>query len=160
MAIQREYMTNLPQRYLDDFVIGDSFESGSIKVTEDNIIAFAEQFDPQPFHLDAAFAAQSFFGGLVASGWHTAALTMNLLVNSGVNIANGLIGLGVDKLRWLLPVHPGDTLRIRTVVIDIKSSPSRVNHGILILHTDTLNQQDVIVQTFVAKLLVNRRTHD
>src|SRR5262245_31241579 len=126
-------------RYLEDFKIGDYFESGSIEVTEDNIIAFAEQFDPQPFHLDPIFAKQSFFGGMVASGWHTAALTMNLLVNSGVNIANGIIGVGIDKLRWLRPVKPGDHLRIRTEVIEIRSlakSEPKSENGILILHVN------------------------
>lgn len=150
-------MTALKKRYLEDFVVGDRFESGTIEVTEDNIIAFAEQFDPQPFHLDPVFAKETFFGALVASGWHTAALTMNLLVNSGVNIANGLVGVGVDKLRWLMPVRPGDKLRIHTAVIEIKPSLTQVNHGILFLHTDTLNQHNEVVQTFVAKLLVNRR---
>ena len=99
------------EHYLEDFSVGQIFQSGTISVSADEIKAFASQFDPQPFHLDETAAKATFFGGLVASGWHTAALTMRLIVDSELKIAGGSIGAGAEELRWPRPVRPGDTLR-------------------------------------------------
>ena len=102
----------MTERYLEDLHVGDRFESDAFEVTEEGIIAFARQFDPQPFHLDVQAAEQSVFRGLVASGWHTAAMSMRLFVTGGLKLAGGSVGLGVDELRWPRPVKPGDTLRL------------------------------------------------
>ena len=104
----------MTERYLEDLHVGDRFESDAFEVTEEGIIAFARQFDPQPFHLDVQAAEQSVFRGLVASGWHTAAMSMRLFVTGGLKLAGGSVGLGVDELRWPRPVKPGDTLRLQT----------------------------------------------
>src|SRR5215471_18409976 len=98
--------------YLENFAVGQTFSSGRMRVTEEEIKAFAAKFDPQPFHLDEATAQQSFFQGLAASGWHTAAITMRLLVESDLKPAGGVIGAGFDEFRWPRPVRPGDELRV------------------------------------------------
>src|SRR6266446_7934143 len=100
------------ERYWEDFAVGQKFESGSVTLTAEQIKAFAAQFDPQPFHTDEKAAADSFFGGLVASGWHTAAITMRLMVLSELRVVGGLIGAGLDEVKWPRPVHPGETLHV------------------------------------------------
>ncbi len=145
------------ERFLEDFSVGQTFESGSITVSADEIKAFAAQFDPQPFHLDEKAAAATFFGGLVASGWHTAALTMRLIVDSELKIAGGSIGAGAEELRWPRPVRPGDTLHAVSEVLDIRPSKSRPDQGIIKMRTQTMNQDDQPVMIFVANMLVPRR---
>ncbi len=144
-------------RYLEDFAPGQTFQSGSISVSADEIKTFAAQFDPQPFHLDETAAAETFFEGLVASGWHTAALTMRLIVDSELKIAGGSIGAGAEELRWPRPVRPGDTLHAVSEVLDVRPSKSRPDQGIVKMRTQTLNQADQPVMTFVANMLVPRR---
>jgi acyl dehydratase len=143
--------------YLEDFAVGQVFRSGSLRVTEADIKAFAAQFDPQPFHLDDAAAKATLFGGLAASGWHTAALTMRLLVDGGAPIAGGIIGAGTDELRWPRPVRPGDELRAESEVLEIRPSRSRLTQGMVKMRTTTLNQNGEPVQIFVANLVVPRR---
>jgi acyl dehydratase len=143
--------------YLEDFSVGQTFESGSITVNTADIKAFASQFDPQPFHLDEQSANSSFFGGLVASGWHTAALTMRLIVDSKLKIAGGSIGAGADELKWPRPVRPGDTLRAISEVLDVRVSKSRPEQGIVKMRTTTINQDGQPVMTFVANLIVPKR---
>lgn len=122
-----------------------------------SIRAFAAQYDPQPFHLDEAAARESIFGRLVASGWHTMALTMRLLVQGGLQPAWGLIGMGADELRWPRPVEPGDTLQAEWEVIETRPSSSRPDRGIVRLRVTTRNQRGEVVLTLVTTVLVPRR---
>lgn len=145
------------ERYLEDFCVGQEFQSGSITVSADDIKAFASQFDPQPFHLDEQAAASSFFGGLVASGWHTAAVTMRLMVDGELKIAGGSIGAGAEELKWPRPVRPGDTLHAVSQVLEVRPSKSRPNQGIIKLHTQTFNQEGEPVMNFVVNVIVPRR---
>ncbi|HXM33261.1 MAG TPA: MaoC family dehydratase [Chthoniobacterales bacterium] len=144
--------------YLEDLHVGARFESDAFHVTEDDIIAFARAFDPQPFHLGAEAAKQSVFRDLVASGWHTAAMTMKLFVTGGLRLVGGSVGLGVDDLRWPRPVRPGDTLRLQTEIMEIRPSRSKPDRGIIRIRNTTTNQNGEVVQTFFASVLVRRRT--
>ncbi len=144
-------------RYLEDFEVGQKFGSSTLHVNEDGIKRFAAQFDPQPFHLDDAAARASIFGGLAASGWHTAALTMRLLVESDVKPAGGIVGAGFDEFRWPRPVRPGDELRIEAEVLEVRPSKSRPEQGMVKLRTTTLNQRNEPVQVSVGNLVVPRR---
>jgi acyl dehydratase len=144
-------------RYLEDFEVGQKFGSSTLQVNEDGIKRFAAQFDPQPFHLDDAAARASIFGGLAASGWHTAALTMRLLVGSDVKPAGGIVGAGFDEFRWPRPVRPGDELRIEAEVLEVRPSKSRPEQGMIKLRTTTLNQRNEPVQVSVGNLVVPRR---
>jgi len=145
-------------RYLDDFAVGQRF-GGSTRVRVDaaRIKSFAAEFDPQPFHLDEAAAGKSFFGGLAASGWHTAAMTMRLLVDSDLRPAGGIIGAGFEEFRWPLPVRPGDELRVESEILEVRPSKSRPTQGMLKVRTSTLNQRDEVVQVSVVSLVVPRR---
>jgi acyl dehydratase len=145
-------------RYFEDFVVGQVHKSsGRVRVEKDEIIAFAKQFDPQPFHLDEDAARKSIFGRLVASGWHTAALTMRLVAGSEYRAATGTIGLGFDGLRWPIPVHPGDELRIESEVLEMRPSKSRPDRGLLKIRTRTFNQDGEVVQELIANAMVPRR---
>lgn len=142
-------------RYLEDFAVGQVYRApASRRVTAEDIKRFAQEFDPQPFHLDEAAARGSFFDELVASGWHTACLTMRLLVDSEFKAANGLIGAGFDELRWPQPVKPGDELRVETVVTEVRRSRSRPDIGFVKFRMTTLNQDGVAVQVGICNLLV------
>ncbi|HWG85230.1 MAG TPA: MaoC family dehydratase [Deinococcales bacterium] len=143
--------------YLEDLEAGQTYRSGSLTLTPESIKAFARDFDPQPFHTDEAAAAGSFFGGLAASGWHTAALTMRLLVTGEFRIAGGLIGAGVEDLRWPRPVRPGESLSIESEVLAVRSLRSRPTHGLVKLRTVTRNAAGETVQEFTASLVVPRR---
>jgi acyl dehydratase len=144
-------------RYLEDFAVGQTFSSGRLRISKDQIKAFAMEFDPQPFHLDEATAQNTVFQGLAASGWHTAALTMRLLVESELEPAGGIIGVGFDEFRWPRPVRPEDELRIESEVLEVRPSKSRSNSGFIKLRTTTLNQNDEAVQIQIASLVVPRR---
>lgn len=144
--------------YFEDLVVGRRLTTGSVSIDADAIKAFAAQFDPQPFHLDDEAARTSFFGGLVASGWHTAALTMRLLVTSGLPIAGGVIGAG-GEVQWPRPTYPGDTLTAVCEVIAAKPSGSRPDRGMATVRTETLNQNGEVVQIMTARLVVPRRPH-
>src|SRR5713101_6922972 len=146
----------MSQRYFEDLKAGDRFKSGTYKVTEEQIVSFAREFDPQPFHLDPAVARQPMFKGLIASGWHTAAITMRLFVQT-LNFAEGAIGLGVDELRWPNAVRPGDRLQVETEIVDLRVSRSRPSHGVVRLRNVTVNQHGEVVQTMSASALVLRR---
>jgi acyl dehydratase len=147
----------MPGLYLDDFEVGQVFGSGGITVDAARIKSFAREFDPQPFHLDDAAARGSLFGGLAASGWHTAAITMRLLVDGDFKPAGGIIGAGSEEMRWPRPVRPGDTLTVRTEILDVRPSKSRPEQGILKVRTTTLNQNGETVQEMVNNLVVPRR---
>lgn len=145
------------ERYLEDFAVGQVFRSGSIKVDADEIKAFAAAYDPQPFHLDEEAARDTFFQGLAASGWHTAALTMRLLLTNDVRPAGGFIGTGFTELRWPRPVRPGDVLDIESEVIEVRPSQSRPAQGFITVRTTTLNQRGEAVQVLVGTLVVQRK---
>ena len=147
----------MSERYLEDFAVGQTFGSGRLKVEAPRIKTFAAEFDPQPFHLDEQIARDTFFGGLAASGWHTAALTMRLLVESELKPAGGIIGLGFEELRWPRPVRPGDELRMQSEVLEVRVSKSRPTQGLIKVRGTTLNQHDEAVQVFVGNLLVRCR---
>ena len=147
----------MSERYLEDLKAGDRFKSDTYRVTEEQIISFAREFDPQPFHLDTAVARETIFKELIASGWHTAAITMRLFVRA-LNFAEGAIGLGVDELRWPTAVKPGDVLQVETEIIDLRASRSKPTHGVVRLRNVTTNQQGETVQTMFASALVLRRT--
>ncbi len=142
--------------YLEDLAPGQRFTSGTCLVDDAAIKAFAAQFDPQPFHLDPQVARDTLFQGLVASGWHTAALTMRLLVTGGLKLAGGLIGTGAT-ISWPEPTRPGDVLRVETELVEVKPSRSRADRGTATFRCTTLNQRDEVVQTFTGTLLVWRR---
>ncbi|MBP2229139.1 acyl dehydratase [Azospirillum agricola] len=144
-------------RYYEDLKVGDRFSGGPLTVTEDDIVGFAARFDPQPFHLDAEAAKGTLFGGLAASGWHTASLTMRMIVGSDTELAGGYIGVGVDSIAWPKPTRPGDRLRVESEVVELRLSGKRPDRGIVRIRTVTLNQADEIVQTMVANLLVPAR---
>jgi acyl dehydratase len=146
------------QRFFEDFTVGEVQKPrGRVRVEKDDIIAFAKQFDPQPFHLDDEAGRKSIFGRLVASGWHTAALTMRLVAGSEYRAAQGAIGLGFDGLRWPIPVVPGDELRIESEVLEMRPSQSRPDRGLIKIRTRTFNQAGQVVQELIANALVPRR---
>ena len=147
----------MSKRYLEDFAVGQTFGSRRLRVDKEQIKAFAAEFDPQPFHLDEEVARDTIFRGLAASGCHTAALTIRLLVESELNPAGGIIGAGFDELRWPLPVRPGDELQLESEVLEVRPSQSRRNRGMMKVRTTTLNQNGKAVQVFVANLIVLRR---
>ena len=142
--------------YLEDLHVGQRFTSGSFYMDGARVEEFAREFDPQPFHLDAAAAQASIFRGLAASGWHTAAVAMRLLVTGGLPLANGIIGLG-GELAWPKPTRPGDTLRVESEVLEVLPSRSKPNQGIVKVRSTTLNQDGEPVHVFTAKVLVFKR---
>ncbi len=146
-----------PRLYLDDLRVGQRFTSASHAVDEDQIRAFAAQFDPQPFHLDDRAARGSLFGGLAASGWHTAAITMRLLVEGGLPLAGGIVGAG-GEIGWPQPTRPGDILRVGSEIVEIRPSRSRPDRGMVTVRSDTRNQRGEVVQTLMARLVVPRRS--
>jgi acyl dehydratase len=142
--------------HLEDFAVGQRFTSGTRAITVDEIKAFAASFDPQPFHTDEAAAQGSFFRGLAASGWHTAAITMSLLVKSGMPIAGGLIGAG-GEIEWPRAVRPGDMLQVESEVLAVTPSRSRPERGMITVKSTTTNQKGEAVQVLTSRMLVWRR---
>jgi acyl dehydratase len=142
--------------YLEDLYVGQQFTSGLYHMDENGIKAFAMEFDPQPFHLDEAVAQTSIFRGLSASGWHTAAVAMRLLVTGGLPLANGIIGLG-GELAWPKPTRPGDTLRMESEILEILPSRSKPNQAVVKVRSTALNQRGESVYVFTAKVLVFKR---
>ena len=152
-AVEAEKSAKL---YLDDLQVGQRFKSGSYALTADRIKSFAAEFDPQPFHLDEALASRTVFKGLAASGWHTAAITMRLLTDGSMPIGDGIVGVG-GEIAWPRPTRPGDVLRVETEIMEITPSRSRPDRGMVTIRSETRNQNDDIVQTLVAKVVVPRR---
>lgn len=147
----------MTERYLEDFAVGQTFSSGRLRIEAERIKSFAAEFDPQPFHLDEAAARGTIFGGLAASGWHTAAVTMRLLVEGELKPAGGIVGAGFDEFRWTKPVRPGDELRVESEVLEVRPSKSRPEQGLVKVRTTTLNQNGEAVQVLVGTLVVPRR---
>ncbi len=145
------------QRYFEDYPPGAVYEFGATTVSEDELVSFARSYDPQSFHIDRAAAAESMFGGLIASGWHTASLTMRMLVDHYLSTVASLASPGVDELRWLAPVRPADVLRVRVTVTDARRSRSRADRGVVTSYIEVMNQNDVVVMTVKAvNLLLTR----
>ena len=142
--------------YLDDLHVGQRFAAGPVSVTAPEIVHFAREFDPQPFHLDDAAAKATLFEGLAASGWHTASLTMRMLTDGGIPIATGVIGIG-GEIAWPKPVRPGDTLRVESEVLAIAPSRSKPNQAIVTIRSTTANQHGETVQVLTAKIIVFAR---
>ena len=153
---QADTQTSDRRLYLDDVVVGQRFTSREYVVDATEIKLFARQFDPQPFHLDEETAKRTFFGELVASDWHTAAITMRLLVETGLPLAGGIIGAG-GEVSWPKPTRPGDTLTVTSEIEEITPSRSRTDRGTLKVRSETRNQRDDIVQILLARLIVPRR---
>lgn len=147
----------MSERYFEDFVVGQTFGSGRWRVDKERIKTFAAEFDPQPFHLDDEAARNTIFQGLAASGWHTAAITMRLLVESGVRPFGGIVGAGFDEFRWPRPVRPGDELHLHIEVLETRPSQSHPDQGLIKVRTTTLNQNGEAVQINIGNLIVPRR---
>jgi acyl dehydratase len=146
----------MEERYFEDFEIGDILQSSTVTVSAEGIVDFGRLFDPQIFHLDPKAAEQTIVQGLIASGWHTAAITMRLLVKGGAPIAGGIIGAG-GEISWVNPTRPGDTLKVRSEIVDIAPSRSRPERGIVTIRSETRNQHGTVLQIFVGKIVVPRR---
>jgi acyl dehydratase len=144
--------------YFEDFKAGDTFAGGSLDVSQDEIIAYARRFDPQPFHTDPETAKKTLFGELVASGWHTASMTMSLFATSDIRIVNGVIGGGVEQLSWPRPVRPGDRLTVRSEILETRPSRSKPDRGMIRVKVETLNQNGEVVQSFIGQLVVLKRS--
>jgi acyl dehydratase len=142
--------------FLEDLEAGRRFLSGTHTVDAAELEAFARRFDPQPFHLDEAAARESVFGGLVASGWHTAAISMRLQVDGGLPIAGGIVGVG-GEISWPSPVRPGDVLHVESEILEVRPSRSRPDRGVVRVLSETYAQDGRVVQTFRATLMVPRR---
>jgi len=142
--------------YLEDLSPGDRFTSGEHALDAAQIIEFAQRFDPQPFHLDEEAAKGTFFQGLAASGWHTASITMRLLVQSGLPLADGVIGSG-GEIQWPRPTRPGDVLRVESEVMEVTPSRSRPERGMVVVRSETRNQHGEVLQRLTTKLVVSRR---
>jgi acyl dehydratase len=146
----------MTERYFEDFAAGQRFETGAYTLEAEELFEFARRYDPQPFHLDADAAARSLFRGLAASGWQTAALTIKLLVESDLKIAGGIVGRVIETLEWPQPVRAGDTLTVRSEVLDVSNSRSRPG-GKVRMHSETVNHHGDVVQRMTALLLVPSR---
>jgi acyl dehydratase len=152
-----ELAAPVPERYFEDYIPGSVYEFGSAKVEEADIIDFAKRFDPQEFHTDPEAAARGPFGGLIASGWHTGSLMMRLLVDHYISKVSSLGSPGIDELRWLRPVRPGDTLRLRVTVLETTRSRSKPDRGVVRTFVETLNQNGEVAMSVKAMTLVRCR---
>jgi acyl dehydratase len=146
---------NVNRLFLDDLSVGQRFTSKTYAVGKSEMVAFASQFDPQPFHLDDRAAKGTIFGGLAASGWYTAAVTMRLQVCSGLPLAGGIVGAG-GEISWPQPTRPGDVLRVESEVLDIRPSRSHPERGMVTLRSETRNQRNEVVQLLIVKVVVPR----
>jgi acyl dehydratase len=154
---EEDFGVGVAGRYFEDYVAGAVYEYGYVGVTEAEIIVFAERFDPQPIHVDAKFAATGPFGGLIASGWHTSSIAMRLIVDHYLSRVASLASPGIDELRWPTPVRPGDTLRLRTTIIETRRSRSKPDRGLVRTRAELLNQHDQIVLSLLAMNLIRLR---
>lgn len=143
--------------YFEDFEVGNVIEVGGYTVSEAEIIEFATRFDPQPFHIDAAAAAQSMFGGIIASGWHTCSMMMRLMVDGYMRNSSSLGSPGVDEVRWLKPVRGGDILTVRCAVLESVPSSSRPDRGVIFTQWEATNQRGELVATIKGRGMFGRR---
>ncbi len=147
----------MTKRYFEDFEVGQTIELGSRTVSEAEIITFATEFDPQPFHIDPEAAAASFFGGIIASGWHTGSIFMRMLVDAFLSSTESMGSPGIDEVRWVKPVRPGDTLTGRITVLELSTSKSRPHLGILRSRSEMLNQHGEVVMSLIGVTFLGRR---
>lgn len=147
MTTTSNFAAPVDQRYLDDYIAGSAFEFGQISLSEDEIIDFARRFDPQPIHTDAQAAAHGPFGGLIASGWHTASVMMRLFTDHFLSHVASIASPGVDEVRWLMPVRPGDALSIRVTILEVKQSRSKPDRGTVKTFVEVLNQKREVVMS-------------
>jgi acyl dehydratase len=147
----------MTERYLEDFAVGQVFNSARTRVDKEQIVAYAKQFDPQPFHLDEEAARKTPFQGLAASGWHTAGMTMRMMLDGEFKPVGGILGVGFDELSWPRPVRPGDELHAKSEILEVRPSKSRPDRGMIRVRTTTYNQKDELVMAFTGNLLVPRR---
>jgi acyl dehydratase len=145
-----EFLVSIQRRYFEDYVAGTTHEFGAITVEEDEIIAFGRRFDPQVFHTDPAAAKSTIYTGLIASGWHTAALMMRLFVDNFLSHVASLGSPGVDELRWLVPVRPGDTLSLRVTILKTNRSRSKPDRGVVLSLIEVLNQDRIVAMSMKA----------
>lgn len=148
----------MTERFLEDYEVGQVYGSGDHRVEPGRMTSFAEEFDPQPFHVSDTGAAGTIFGSMAASGWHTAAMTMKLLVGGELKPAGGIVGLGFEELRWPKPVRSGDVLRVESEILDARASRSQLDQGVIKVRVTTRNQSGEAVQIAVGTLLVRRRS--
>ena len=153
------FAASAEDRYFEDYVAGAVFECGHIPVTQAEIIEFARRYDPQDMHVDPEAAARGRFGGLIASGWHTAAMTMRLIAENFLSKGTSLASPGIDELRWLKPVRPGDVLRIRVTVVEATPSRSRSDRGMVRSLVEALNQDGDVVMSMKPMNIIRRRGH-
>ena len=146
--------------YFNDLKVGDRFHSEPYEISESAIVAFAREFDVQPFHTDPEAAKQTVFNGHAASGWHTAAIAMRLFTTGPLRFVGGCVGLGVDELRWPIAVRPGDRLRLETEILDLRTSRSKPQHGIIRIRNILRNQEEQVVLSYTADAMVQRRTNE
>ena len=144
-------------RYFEDLQVGDKFNTAEYEMTAEEIMAFGKKFDPQTFHTDPVAATGTLFGRLVASGWHTAAVSMRLMVLGEMALDGGVIGQGMENLRWPRPVLPSDRLHVVTEIMELRPAPARPERGLIKLRCRTSNQDGKVVQEMTATLLVARR---
>jgi acyl dehydratase len=154
---QAAFNVPIEERYFEDYVPGSVYTFGSYKVSEQEIINFAGKYDPQVFHTDPEGAKETRFGGLVASGWHTAAIAMRLLVDHFISRVASMGSPGADKVRWLIPVRPDDVLSVRVTILKARPSRSTPAQGIIELFVEVINQRDEVVMTRTAVSLMRRR---
>jgi acyl dehydratase len=150
----------LQDRWFEDYVPGAVHDLGSVVVDEQEVIAFARKFDPQPFHLDKERAEKSAFGGLIASGWHTACLVMRLIVERYLSEVSSEGSPGIDELRWLRPVRPGDQLTVRITILDTRRSRSRPERGIVRSQIETMNQDGEVVMRLMTTIFIRCRNQE
>ncbi len=150
-------MNPAEDRYFEDYVVGSTHEFGAIPVTEEEVIDFAQRFDPQSFHVDPEKAKKSIFGGIIASGWHTCAIAMRLFVDHYLSRVANLASPGVDEIRWVRPVRPGDELSIRVTVLDARQSRSKPERGIVTSLTEVVNQRGEVVMAMKGLSIMLRR---
>jgi acyl dehydratase len=154
---EADFAVGVADRYFEDYAVGAVYEYGYVSVSEAEIVAFAEQFDPQPIHVDARFAASGPFGGVIASGWHTASIAMRLVVAHYLSRVASLASPGIDELRWPAPVRPGDSLRLRATIVEARRSRSKPDRGLVRTRAELLNQHDQTVLSLVAMNLLRLR---
>lgn len=147
-------------RYLEDFRAGETWESGSVVIREEEMVAYARANDPQPFHVDSEAAARGPFGGLIASGWQVAALSMRLFLEAGGHGDTPIVGIGIDELRWKHVVRPGDALRTTREIVEVRRSGSKPDRGTLRTRVTVLNQNDEVVMSYYALGQVRARAAD
>jgi acyl dehydratase len=153
-----DFAVPVQDRYFEDYVPGAVYEYGYVTVSEAEIISFASQFDPQPMHVDPGFAASGPFGGLIASGWHTAAIGMRMIVDHYLSQVASLASPGIDELRWPAPLRPGDSVRLRLTIIEARRSRSKPDRGLVRTHGELINQNDETVLTLTAMNLIRSRS--